>query len=412
MKDDPQNREAAPLVFVSYARADKAVAMRFKEWLEVELKLTCFFDISKLDGDADSQNDIVEAAKGCCVALVLLTSESVEREWVSFEIGCLKGAGRPLIPIKLAERDSHAVESKLFLGRNYRDWSTAEGRVGAFNDLLKYLPSDVVVQLRKGRENYRPFTLEPIARDEQLACSEFNSRITELRSRLDKALSSIQRLLMTQSGSRRALAILNEYILPRTRQKLVTALSDHYSPLSLPSDIREKVAKELIDDAKRCIIAVSIVSNDKWFYGTPPKDNDYLEVNRKAAKRLVAEQAPAPLKEDDSDTGFPIRRLIVVKRKADLSRIRPIIDEMVLPGVALKWCTEANLLNWCRDAELNADVQNLLIVDSFFMTESRGHGHGGMFIEDRGEIGRAINRFNNLWSRASWIHPNASSLKK
>jgi hypothetical protein len=385
--------------------------MRFKEWLEKELNLTCFFDVSKLDGDADSQNDIVEAAKGCCVALVLLTSESVEREWVSFEIGCLKGAGRPLIPIKLAERDSHAVESKLFLGKNYRDWSTAEGRDGVFKDLLKHLPPEVAVQIRKGRENYRPFTLEPIARDEQLPFAEFKARITELRTRLDKTLISIQRLLVAQPDSRRAHSILNVYILPRTRQKLVAALSDHNSPLSLPSDIREKVAKELITEAARCIVAVSIVSNDKWLYEVPPKDNEYLDVNRKAAKRLIGQPVDEASEADDSEKKFPIRRLIVVKSKTALDKHKRIIDEMRLPGVALKWCTEANLLKWCKDGDLNADVQNLLIVDSCFMTESRGHGHSGLFVEDSGEIDRAVHRFNNLWSRASWLHPDPSTQK-
>ena len=95
-----QNR---PIIFVSHAAVDKAIAAKFKSDVEQNFLGLCeLFVSSSLDsinpGD-DWVRKVLENLKKTCILVGLLSPVALTRGWVYFEFGAAAIRGIPVIPI-------------------------------------------------------------------------------------------------------------------------------------------------------------------------------------------------------------------------------------------------------------------------------------------------------------------------
>ena len=94
-------------VFVSHATYDKWVAMALCEKLE-EIGVATFRGDRDIEGGSDIAESIRESISQCAEVLVLISPESVDRQWVVLEIGMAFMANKRIVPILL-----HATADQL-----------------------------------------------------------------------------------------------------------------------------------------------------------------------------------------------------------------------------------------------------------------------------------------------------------
>lgn len=87
-------------VFVSHAIYDKWVATALCEKLEA-VGVATFRDDRDIEGGGDIAESIRESISQCSEVLVLISPESVERQWVVLEIGMAFMAKKRIVPILL-----------------------------------------------------------------------------------------------------------------------------------------------------------------------------------------------------------------------------------------------------------------------------------------------------------------------
>lgn len=85
-------------VFLSHATYDKWIARVLCEKIEA-LGATVFRDDRDIEGGNDIPDSIREAIRAADEVVVLLTPESIQRQWVLIEIGVAFGLQRRIVPL-------------------------------------------------------------------------------------------------------------------------------------------------------------------------------------------------------------------------------------------------------------------------------------------------------------------------
>lgn len=92
-------------IFISYKSQDIAVTKAIAHIMESE-DIYCWYAPRNLDNQAagkDYDDKIVEAIKACKIVIVLLCDESLESEWVKFEVSCAQKNKKFIIPYVIRE---------------------------------------------------------------------------------------------------------------------------------------------------------------------------------------------------------------------------------------------------------------------------------------------------------------------
>lgn len=96
----PRGRRGGPgyVVFISHSSKESWVARQ----LAKEVKAAggaSWVDVNVLAGGDDFQDEILEAIRTCSEAIVLISPNSVNSQWVSYEIGAVAVQGKRVTPV-------------------------------------------------------------------------------------------------------------------------------------------------------------------------------------------------------------------------------------------------------------------------------------------------------------------------
>ena len=86
------------LIFISHAAIDKFFATTICDKIE-QVGATYFRDDRDIHGGDDIPDEIRAQIVACDEFLVLLTPESLDRQWVILEIGAAWGLGKRIVPL-------------------------------------------------------------------------------------------------------------------------------------------------------------------------------------------------------------------------------------------------------------------------------------------------------------------------
>lgn len=89
-------------VFLSYARADHALAGKIRKYLK-KLDVPVWQDVQELEAGDDWEAEIIRALRQSSALILILTKQALRSTFVSFESAFSRGAGAKLIPV-LAEK--------------------------------------------------------------------------------------------------------------------------------------------------------------------------------------------------------------------------------------------------------------------------------------------------------------------
>lgn len=92
-------------IFISYKSQDIAITKAIAHIMEAE-NIFCWYAPRNLDNQEvgkDYDDKIVEAIKSCKIVIVLLCDESLESEWVKFEVACAQKNKKFIIPYVIRE---------------------------------------------------------------------------------------------------------------------------------------------------------------------------------------------------------------------------------------------------------------------------------------------------------------------
>jgi ABC-type amino acid transport substrate-binding protein len=104
----------APSVFISYARADEAVAQRICEELE-HRAISCWIAPRNVPAGMDYGQAIMDGIKNCRVMLVLLSEDSGQSRYVAREVERAVTHNAALLPVRLSDIEI-PVRLEFFLG--------------------------------------------------------------------------------------------------------------------------------------------------------------------------------------------------------------------------------------------------------------------------------------------------------
>jgi hypothetical protein len=123
-------------VFLSHAETDSEAAHRFKEWLSSLLTTHVF--ASSIAPGQDFRDAILTALDQCKVAVVLITKNSIKREWVHYESGVVRGLKKRLIPLCIGDVRRSELPSTLanLQACEYGDKASRQNMVATIADLL------------------------------------------------------------------------------------------------------------------------------------------------------------------------------------------------------------------------------------------------------------------------------------
>ena len=91
-------RGAGYVVFISHSSKESWIARQIAK----EVKAaggTSWVDVNVLAGGDDFQDEILEAIRTCSEAIVLISPDSVNSQWVSYEIGAVAVQGKRVTPV-------------------------------------------------------------------------------------------------------------------------------------------------------------------------------------------------------------------------------------------------------------------------------------------------------------------------
>jgi hypothetical protein len=91
-------KAAAYTVFVSHSSKDNWIAGQIAKEVRA-LGGEAWVDLNKLRGGDAFEEDILTAIRDCTEAVVLISSNSVNSQWVSYEIGAVAVQGKRVTPV-------------------------------------------------------------------------------------------------------------------------------------------------------------------------------------------------------------------------------------------------------------------------------------------------------------------------
>jgi TIR domain len=93
-----RKRRAQYVVFLSHSSLDAWIAKVIAEKIEA-LGARCWIDEKDLEGGDVIADDILKGIDACQEAIVLISPNSVESQWVSFEIGGVRAQRKRVTPV-------------------------------------------------------------------------------------------------------------------------------------------------------------------------------------------------------------------------------------------------------------------------------------------------------------------------
>ena len=382
-------------IFLSYAHDDTAHAKKFHAWLTQTFATGCYW----ADGDASRGQGwwgtIAKALDQSKVAVILVTSRSRNRDWVNFEAGLCRGKGIRIFPIILPEHGNESARNQRMQTLDdiqHLVWSkdTAHNLVGEME--REFLTKGVKLKVKNDVQVN--FCLKPTdfvgPRTEQEFIEELYhsaplANSPHLRTRFLSDRFDLSPILIE--------AYIDEYC-----GALASARNRHTGTIPLSTRHRMKVALRILQKASVSVRAISVIKNDLWLnsVATNHKDDRYLLANCQVGKRLRSLDC--------------MRRLIVCHEDEFADNMNDgvagVIRTMLENDIELKWITEKALkaLPMVYGAK---PVENLLIVDKRWMTQSTGEGHDGQYSASENLIKQVADSFDDiLWRRAHELpHP-------
>jgi hypothetical protein len=92
-----------PLTFISYIHEDEHFAICLRDWIrEALLEGLNFFvagDRGSIPLGSEWPRKISNALRGCAVAILILSPQSIDRKWIYFEAGAAFARKIPVIPV-------------------------------------------------------------------------------------------------------------------------------------------------------------------------------------------------------------------------------------------------------------------------------------------------------------------------
>lgn len=149
-------------IFISYKSEDIAITKAIAHILEAE-NIFCWYAPRNLDNQAvgkDYDDKIVEAIKACKIVIVLLCDESLESEWVKFEVSCAQKNKKLIFPYVIREL---TVDNGLLNRLTTKHWIDAyPNPEKKFNILLNNvkLSMNQLLESEKDSEDSRSFKID------------------------------------------------------------------------------------------------------------------------------------------------------------------------------------------------------------------------------------------------------------
>lgn len=149
-------------IFISYKSQDIAITKAIAHIMESE-DIFCWYAPRNLDNQAagkDYDDKIVEAIKACKIVIILLCDESLESEWVKFEVSCAQKNKKFIIPYVIREL---TVDNGLLNRLTTKHWIDAyPNPEKKFNILLNNvkLVMSQLIENDKDSEDLRNFNIE------------------------------------------------------------------------------------------------------------------------------------------------------------------------------------------------------------------------------------------------------------
>lgn len=149
-------------IFISYKSEDIAITKAIAHILQAE-NIFCWYAPRNLDNQAvgkDYDDKIVEAIKACKIVIVLLCDESLESEWVKFEVSCAQKNKKLIFPYVIREL---TVDNGLLNRLTTKHWIDAyPNPEKKFNILLNNvkLSMNQMLESEKDSEDSRSFKID------------------------------------------------------------------------------------------------------------------------------------------------------------------------------------------------------------------------------------------------------------
>ena len=344
----------------------------------------------------DIRTLISEALKNCKVGVALVTPNSRASHWVSFEVGCCHGLNIRVFPVLVQEAGNNDNESqKLKMLNDEHHFKWPEEAQQLFNNMKETLDKVEVNSLREfdpPKEFLSPIDFGPKTELEFIS-HLYGSRPFGDRLALQDKFKSLQDFDVSP--------ILFDPYLEEYYDAVEAARSS--KPIPLATAHRLKLAERLIDESKQRVFATSFVSNDPWF--NRPDRFGYVQANCRAGLRLMDKERVTRV--------FIFDTLEAASSVSD--DLRGAMNAMQNSKVDLHWI----LRDPARDVlklEGAPMIENLLIVDSRWVTRSTGEGHDGEYLIKTGtktkqdkDVDALLNAFTSLLRESKKI-PNPAPL--
>lgn len=149
-------------IFISYKSQDIAITKAIAHIMEAE-NIFCWYAPRNLDNQEvgkDYDDKIVEAIKSCKIVIVLLCDESLESEWVKFEVACAQKNKKFIIPYVIREL---TVDNGLLNRLTNKHWIDAyPNPEKKFNILLNNvkLSMNQLIESDKDSDDLRNFNID------------------------------------------------------------------------------------------------------------------------------------------------------------------------------------------------------------------------------------------------------------
>lgn len=196
-------------IFISYKSQDIAVTKAIAHIMESE-DIICWYAPRNLDNQAagkDYDDKIVEAIKACKIVIVLLSDESLESEWVKFEVACAQRNKKFIIPYVIREL---TIDNGLLNRLTNKHWIDAyPNPEKKFNILLNNvkLAMSQLIGSDKDSEDLRKFKIDVIQDFE----NDFDYEEGEVLYEANETVDAVRAFLTSaENGNPKAKKILCE----------------------------------------------------------------------------------------------------------------------------------------------------------------------------------------------------------
>jgi HEAT repeat protein len=262
-------------IFISYCHSDGD----FAENLALKLKengLEIWMDEIGLAGGDEWRDEIDKSIRDSSALVLIVTPESKNSFYVTYEWIFALGAGLKVVPIKLKETDPHPrlreIHHHDFTNRRARPWEKLIADLKEICTKGQRKKSDTIAEAKQACSIEVPINCPPI---------------------IEKAIMALDSLTMDERSN--AIRLLSQFNQPSSKEVLLSAMKTH--PLY---DVRFSAAEALGEVGDKAAVPVLIKAL---------KDNDDFRVRAAEALGKIGDKSAVPgLIEALKDPDYLVRR--------------------------------------------------------------------------------------------------------